>query len=357
MRCGSGKEDGEWLLEGTVSNHKGDLICLDRLHPDRVLHLDSVKLEDGKFVFRRPAEEGAIYQIRLGQGAGFPFIPENDLLGFSLDQNTKGSWRFTGSRTSSIVREFVGERGRLFNLYKTDRNAMRLIPKTTTLDKWRAAEAKSDRSLITYRNYIRGFIDTVSVPLLRLYATFSMNPEANFYFLDQLHQRMQEELPNSEFTSHLGNQLHSIGEPFIRWEPANIVGKDPKGEEVSLYGARGKMTLIYFWAGYCEFSRIENKTLTALYEAYKDKGFTIFSVSIDDLEDEWRKASEEDGIHWPGNIRVEKSWNSAVFGDYSVQSIPTTFLLDDKGIIRSKNIRAEELEADMDALLHAYGPK
>lgn len=355
--CGDGKGDNEWLLEGSVKNYKGGFVCLDRLHPDRVVHLDSVKPVEGTFSFRHAAAEGAVYQIRFGQESGFPFIPENDRLTFSVDRTTKGSWRFEGNKSSVILREFVGERGRLFNLYKKARSAMRLIPKTTTLDKWREAEATSDRALIAYRRYLRTFMDTVSVPVLRPYATFSMNPEANYYFLQEMLGRLETEMPNSEFTNHLRNQLRSIGEPFVRWEPANVVGQNLAGEEQSLYGQRGKMTLLYFWAGYCEFSRLENKLLVPLYEKYKDKGFTIYSVSIDDLESEWRDACSKDSITWPANTRVEKSWNSAVFGDFSVQSIPSTFLLDHKGIIRTKNIRADELTVNMDALLEAHGPK
>ena len=357
--CGEDKSDNEWLLEGEIRNYKGEFICLDRLHPDRVVRLDSVQPEDGRFVFRQPFVQGAFYQIRLGENlmGGFPFFPENDQLRFSMDESTKGSWRFEGNKATAIIREFVGERGRLFNLYKRDRNAMRLIPRSTTLDKWRNAEATADRSLITYREYLRGFIDTVSVPELRSYATFSMNPEANYYFLQQLHGRLLEELPQSEFTSHLGGQLASLGEPFLRWEPSDVVGQNIDGEEVNLRGERGKMTLLYFWAGYCEFSRMENKVLAPLYEAYKDKGFSIYAVSIDDLDTEWRRVCAEDNITWPGNIRVEKSWNSPVFADFNVPSIPSTFLLDHKGIIRTKNIRAAELEAQMEQLLEAHLPE
>lgn len=356
LGCGMAKKSDEWTLDGKLTQFKGGMVYLDRLYPEEVRRLDSTDLEEGNFAFRGVSEEGAVYQIRWGQEPGFPFMPENDALTFRADGTIKGSWRFEGNKASALLRDFVGERGRLYNLYKQDKNAMRLIPRATTLGRWREAEAKADHSLINYRNYVRGFIDTVSVPALRTYATFSMNPEANFFFLQELHGRMVEDMPDYAFTAFLGRQLESIGEPFLRWEAADVKGTALDGQEVSLRGQRGKLTLLYFWAGYCEFSRRENKLLQSLYEQYEGQGFTIFAVSIDDLDSEWRAACAADNLTWPANIRVDKSWNSPVFGDYSVQSIPTTFLLDSKGIIRSKNVRADELQEQLPALLQEWGP-
>ncbi|MEM7036074.1 MAG: thioredoxin family protein, partial [Bacteroidota bacterium] len=88
-----------------------------------------------------------------------------------------------------------------------------------------------------------------------------------------------------------------------------------------------------------------------------DKDVTVMAISIDETEYEWKKAIEEDGLDWMMHIRGEAGWDSPVFNNYEVQSIPTTFFLDAKGVIRSKNIRALDLQQDYADLHAKWGPK
>ncbi|HSC37177.1 MAG TPA: TlpA disulfide reductase family protein, partial [Chitinophagaceae bacterium] len=56
---------------------------------------------------------------------------------------------------------------------------------------------------------------------------------------------------------------------------------DTLGNPVSLSSLRGKYLLVDFWASWCGPCRAENPNVVKAFEQYKDKGFHILSVSLD----------------------------------------------------------------------------
>ena len=62
---------------------------------------------------------------------------------------------------------------------------------------------------------------------------------------------------------------------------------------------------MYYWiSGPAGALHAERKTrnLVALYEQYKDKGFTVYSVSLDDNRDAWMQAIRSDKLNWPSHV-------------------------------------------------------
>ena len=55
-----------------------------------------------------------------------------------------------------------------------------------------------------------------------------------------------------------------------------------KGDSIRLSSLKGKVFLLDFWASWCGPCRYANKHLVKLYSKYKDKGFEILSISLDD---------------------------------------------------------------------------
>jgi thiol-disulfide isomerase/thioredoxin len=116
------------------------------------------------------------------------------------------------------------------------------------------------------------------------------------------------------------------------------------GGDMKLSDLRGKYVLIDFWASWCGPCRKENPNVVRLYKKYKDKGFTVFSVSLDDNAASWKSAIESDGLEWPYHVSDLKKWNSIVVQLYKFEGIPHTVLIDKKGTIIGKNLRGIELE-------------
>ncbi|MBU1014296.1 MAG: AhpC/TSA family protein [Bacteroidetes bacterium] len=113
---------------------------------------------------------------------------------------------------------------------------------------------------------------------------------------------------------------------------------------------KGKYTLIDFWAAWCGPCRGENPNVVAVYNDYKDKGFDVIGISLDQSKDKWLEAIEADKLTW-NHLSDLKYWNSAAAKLYGVNSIPHSILIDGEGIIIAKNLRAEELRKKISELL------
>jgi peroxiredoxin len=131
----------------------------------------------------------------------------------------------------------------------------------------------------------------------------------------------------------------------------DITLPSPDGKNVSLSSLRGKYVLIDFWASWCGPCRQENPNVVRMYNKYKDKGFEIFGVSLDESRDKWLKAIAMDKLTWP-HVSDLKGWSSAAAQLYNIQAIPQTLLLDKEGKIIAKNLRGKALEEKLASLLN-----
>jgi hypothetical protein len=88
----------------------------------------------------------------------------------------------------------------------------------------------------------------------------------------------------------------------------------------------------------------------SLVKKLADKPFVLLGINSDRDKKELKKAMEEENITW-------RSWwdggstNGPIAKKWNVHGWPTIYVLDDKGIIRYKNVRGESMDKAVDALL------
>lgn len=121
---------------------------------------------------------------------------------------------------------------------------------------------------------------------------------------------------------------------------------DTQGKQVSLSDYRGQWVLIDFWGSWCGPCRQSNPSLVKLYAKYKDKGFHILGLAVNDKEANLTKAIKEDGITWRNvNLSLSES-GSALPAIYGLQGVPTKFLVDPEGKIVLKEVGYDQNAPD-----------
>ena len=164
-------------------------------------------------------------------------------------------------------------------------------------------------------------------------------------------KRYSQEFPGKVSAEFL--KEFSPGPPAVGEMAPDIELNDREGAPMKLSSLRGKVVLLDVWASWCGPCRHENPTVAKAYQKYEPKGFTVFSVSLDQSKDKWLAAIAKDGLIWNNHVSDLKGWQSAGSALYKVSSIPATFLIDQNGKIIAKNLRGPALE---DKLRELLGP-
>lgn len=190
---------------------------------------------------------------------------------------------------------------------------------------------------------IKALIPLMGSHLVALWATNFLPAEKEMASLVDIADRLGKARPNhpqvQQFVNNL-QRLQGVNEGAMAPE-INLA--TPAGPTLALSSLRGKYVLIDFWASWCGPCRRENPNVVKTYAAYKDKGFEIFGVSLDQNREAWLKAIETDKLVWK-HVSDLQYWNSAGAQAYQVNSIPQTFLVNPEGRIIAKGLRGAALD-------------
>ena len=169
------------------------------------------------------------------------------------------------------------------------------------------------------------------------------------YPIDQLKELMAGFTTESIYRDHLNDYIAKqerleVGQPFIDF---TLQTKDGENVTLSEKISQNKLTLVDFWASWCGPCRHENPVVKAAYEQFHELGFDVIGVSVDQDEEDWLKAVEEDQLPW---TQVRDSENKAS-ELYMIYYIPSNFLFDQNGTMVAKGLRGEDLEAKLAEIL------
>ena len=109
-------------------------------------------------------------------------------------------------------------------------------------------------------------------------------------------------------------------------------GKNIDGQKINLSDYRGKIVLLDFWASWCIPCREEFPFLIEFYRKNQKSDFIVLAVNIDDKQENMHEfLNKYSGSNiFPVIFDKEKSIPPL----YDLQSMPTSFFIDKKGIIR-----------------------
>ncbi len=116
----------------------------------------------------------------------------------------------------------------------------------------------------------------------------------------------------------------------------------------SLYEIKSKYTLLIFWSPECSHCKQELPELHKVYEKYKNKGLTGYSVSTDrDTAKIMNFIREQKLNGWINAIDIpsqDGNYYSNFRKDYGINSTPVKFILDENKKIIAKNLNADQLD-------------
>lgn len=198
-------------------------------------------------------------------------------------------------------------------------------------------------------------------PLMKAFLTSQLLGQNAAAFIPEFKassEALNAAMPGSKYATDyatmvtgLSNQVaqQSAGETIqVGMDAPDISLPGPNGKTHALSNLKGKVVLLDFWASWCGPCRRENPRVVETYKKYRDKGFEVFSVSLDRPEGKqaWVDAIAKDGLLWDNHVSDLQFWNSAPAAVYGVRSIPKTFLIGRDGKIVALNPR-EQLEAEL----------
>jgi len=155
-------------------------------------------------------------------------------------------------------------------------------------------------------------------------------------------EALSPDFRNSPEGKKLAEQIVNVKQTEAGVRSPDFSQCDAHGNPISLRSLHGKYVLIDFWASWCGICRAENPNVLRAYNAYKDSGFTVLGVSLDDSKDKWLQAVREDNMPWQQVCDMKGSKNDVALL-YGIVGIPQNVLLDPNGVIIAKNLRDRDL--------------
>ena len=307
----------------------------------------------GNFSLKGTALAPGVYQLKVNDSNQvLLFLDNKTHLQVTGDaQSLSATYTVKGSRDAEVLRQLTlvmnGSKSQLEELSKRY-NAAGQAGKA---DEMKAVE--KEYFTVQGRNNARlkGLIRQNAASVVSGFAVGAfLNPDEEFAFADSVAAVQRKANPNSPFTKQLTARLEPMRATAQGALAPEIDLPTPEGKKLALSSLRGKYVLLDFWASWCGPCRQENPNVVRAYNKFKDKGFTIYSVSLDQDRGKWLKAIESDGLAWH-HVSDLASWNSVAGAAYGVKAIPQSFLIDPQGKIIAKNLRGEALAAKLAQVL------
>lgn len=105
------------------------------------------------------------------------------------------------------------------------------------------------------------------------------------------------------------------------------------GGQMTLSDLRGQVVLVNFWASWCPPCRAEMPAIERVYRSYKDLGLEVLAVNTTNQDDVASAAAfvQELGLSFP----IPLDHTGAVSASYNLRGLPSSYFIDEQGVIRS----------------------
>jgi peroxiredoxin len=371
VACSSNKIE----IRGFVSGGEDKLLTLERLDVNRTSLVDSVRVKaDDSFSFKASLEDSELFVIKNQGGKIINLLlAPGDKVQIRTSHDSFGSaYQVEGSEESEGIRILVEHLDQTRMKLDSLNNVAASITEQDSpqLELIRTAYAQT---IIKQKRFTIKYLVEHTKSLSSVYALYQkydednliLGRESDLQYFKTLADSLEVTFPNSSLTLSL---RADIEQKEARYNSALQLNKllemaedkekgmmdlsipDREGNEVSLSALKGKVILVFFWASANETSIQALLQLQSTYEKYRNRGFEIYAISLDNNKINWMNAMDFNEFAWI-NVSELSFPDSKASLFYNITSIPATFLINREGDIVAKNLYGRNLETWLDNLI------
>ncbi len=351
------KNSDSYKLEGdAVGFADGTEVFVYTLENKQPKPIDTLLVKEGKFSAVYPKTETTpLNFMRIGDlNASILFFPENEDIKATIYKDSIQASRVVGGKQNASYSGFADQMKTFNKRKQASMELFRAAKEVNDTDAIAKIQSDNLNLMAEETEYKKRFLEENKHSLfsVMLISEMASRQEITPTEASEYLEKMDSKIISSDLAQDLKTNLDAVKKADLGNPAPNFSAPTPTGETMSLKDALGKYTIIDFWASWCKPCRIENPNVVKVYNKYHDKGLNIISVSLDkaDQKDKWIQAIKDDKMDWY-HVSNLQFWQDPIAQQYSVRSIPATFLLDENGIIIDKDLRGAALEAKIATLL------
>lgn len=346
----------QFHVEGTISDAADSMLYLEAMTLDGIQRIDSTRMKaDGRFSFSAAAPANPeFYALRIGSRRINFSIDSTETVSFTASLPTMATeYTVEGSYNSQKIKEIAQQQMRLQSqIIALERNKSMypgdVVDSINALITAYKERMKADyiynepmqayayyavcQSVSDLDNIYQLFNPLTNRDDVKCYAAVATAWDGLYPDADRTKQICNMAIRGMSNTQPATERVVTLADSLISETTIIDVSlPDINGNIHSLSSLKGKVVMLDFTLYGAERSAERTRLMRDLYDKYKDKGFEIYQVSLDDDTHFWKFSCEN--LPW---ICVHETNGDAV-RDYRVDALPAFFLIDRSNSLVMRN--------------------
>lgn len=372
IALGACDSEPKFKVEGNITGADGKMLYLEASALEGVVALDSVELgANGAFMFKQNRPESPeFYRLRLDNKVINFAIDSTETIKINADEATFATaYNVEGSANSLKIKELTQKQSKL----QADVNA---LASSLQANRINASDYETGINDLVkrYKDEVKiGYIFAAPNTSAAYFALFQklgsylifdpFNNKDDVKCFAAVATSLNNMYPHADRSKNLYNivikgmkntrtpQANTVELPESQVKETGIIDialRDMKGNTRKLSDLKGKVVLLDFTIYQSTVSAAHNYQLRDLYDKYHGQGLEIYQVSLDADEHFWMTTA--DNLPWVC-VRDANGIYSQIAAIYSVQNVPTIFLVNKQNELSARGETIKDLDAAIKALL------
>lgn len=366
------KDKNSFTVKGVIKDKTDKYIYINKVDVNTPVLIDSAKIsKKGGFRFKIKTSEPDFYQLGFSTANFITLLAEpGEKIAISFSsKNLYENYTVEGSTGSSKLQvldaALAATKRKLDSLTTLYNNASKEPgfdisgpPLETEFSNLIKAQRKKNIEFII--NNINSLASIKALYQTITTDTYVLYEPNDLQYLKIVTDSLTHHYPNSKHVQALARDLNNelnkmymekIGAianelPQAKLDP-NL--KDLEGKRIPLSSLKGKYVLLTFWSFRSKECIVENLQFKEIYKMYKNKGFEIYQINVDEGEEDWKRAVKYDELPWI-STREDDTRNPVTAKLFNVTRLPSNFLFDKEGKIIGSNLHDRSLQLKLEQL-------